>query len=72
VIGIARLAGLLLLFAAILSAGSVTYTYVGDDFTTYAGADSGAVETNTSVSLTVPSLLVDFSSSVTPIQTFTY
>jgi hypothetical protein len=65
-IQIARLAGLLLSLATILSAGSVTYTYVGGDFTAYAGADNSDAETNISVSFTVPSLLVDFNDFVTP------
>jgi 3-isopropylmalate/(R)-2-methylmalate dehydratase small subunit len=51
---------------ATFEAGSITYTYGGDDFTTYAGADNSGAETNISVSFTVPSLLVDLSGSVTP------
>jgi hypothetical protein len=65
-IQLAKSAGLLLSLATILSAGSVTYTYVGDDFTSYVGADNSGSETNISVSFTVPSLLVDFSNFVTP------
>jgi hypothetical protein len=57
-IQIARLGGLFLLLATILSAGSVTYAYVGDDFTAYAGADNRDAEMNISVSFTVPSLFL--------------
>ena len=57
-IQIARLAGLLLSLATILSAGSVTYTNFGGDFTAYAGADNSDAEMNISVSFTVPSLFL--------------
>jgi hypothetical protein len=62
------LTGFILFFGAVLNAGSVTYTYTGDDFSTYSGTYTSAAETNITVSLTFASALgPDFSEvQVTP------
>jgi hypothetical protein len=61
--------GSILMFAAVLNAGSVTYSYTGDDFTSYSGAYNSGAETNITVSVTLASALGDnFSGDVTPLS----
>jgi hypothetical protein len=55
----AGFSGLVLLFGTALNAASVTYSYTGDDFTTYSGTYTSGVETNLTISLTFASALGD-------------